>query len=362
MAEWPAGSLISENFKDGGEMAKNPYQKISLQRDLIPECMARNGAEIVDVSKDAKGDEIFSFTHNDTIQKLKLFHLGNGTYTIGYLSGFCKETFNAVAAKLKEECGGEVVPFNYSKSGLAPKLEEILDFLIHEGATIEDDKRLSTHRQMRLRGVQRDTLSIKAFNNGTVQFQGKNLYLAASLCDYLTNVLDLDDAIASRIEIYSIPLTVQEIKEDFDARAPVSSTSIHIRDSVRAQLSSALALTRVEMPIDDQSFIAYPALRGLEGFMKDLLVYAGFNPQPTADFGDYIHNNQMRGDQAAHAGEKVTATMNRCYPIWSDQRHRLFHMDAPSNSSRILSSAEARDLVNRIITLIEEACISLVKT
>ncbi|HCR1218438.1 TPA: type II toxin-antitoxin system RnlA family toxin [Pseudomonas aeruginosa] len=342
-------------------MAKGPYQKIALQRDLIPACMARSGAEIVEITTDGKGDEIFSFTHNGTNQKLKLFHLGNGTFTIGYLSGFCKETFNSVAAKLKEECGGEVSPFNYSKARLASRFDDILAFLQHSGAVIEDDKQQDTHRQLRLRGPHKDALSIKVFKNGTVQFQGKKLNLAALLCDYLANVLDLDDAIASRIEIYAIPLTVKQVKDDFEAKAPVSSGSGYIRDSVRAQLSSALALTKIDMPIEDHSFMAYPALRGLEGFMKDLLLHAGFKPKLNADFGDYIQNGQMGADQAAHAGPKITAAMNRCYPFWSDQRHRLFHMDAPSDSSRILSSAESVDLVDRVILLIEETCISLVK-
>ncbi|RPV49022.1 hypothetical protein IPC790_07440 [Pseudomonas aeruginosa] len=340
-------------------MAKNPYQKIALQHDLIRDCMARSGAEVAGIEKDAKGHEIYSFKYNDTPQKLKLYHLGNGTYTIGYLPGFCKDTFEVIASKLKEECGAEVLPFNYSKAGLGAKFDEILEFLLHDGAVIEEDKALLTHRQIRIRGVQRDALTIKVFNNGTVQFQGKKLNLAAVLCDYLANVLDLDDAIASRIEIYSIPLTVKEVKDDFDAKAPVSSG--YVRDAVRVQLSSALALMRLEMPVEDHSFMAYPALRGLEGFMKDLLIAAGFSPRPDADFGDYMHQGQMRQDQARFAGERIASVMNRCYPVWSDQRHRLFHMDAPSDSSRTLSSVDARALVERVIALIEEACISLVK-
>lgn len=340
-------------------MAKNPYQKIVLQYDLMEDCMSRNGAVINRVIKDAKGDEIYSYTFGGVEHKLKLFHLGNGTYTIGYCNGHCRETYGFFAAKIKDECGSDDKPFNYAKAGLAPRIDEILSYLQDNGAGIEDDKVHETHHQLRLRGPQRDSLTIKVFNNQTVQFQGKRLHLASILCDYLANVLDLDDAISSQIEIYSIPLTVEQVKDDFDARAPVAS--LYIRDAVRVQLSSALALMKLEMPIDDHSYMAYPALRGLEGFMKDVLVAAGFRPKTNADFSDYFHNKALRADQASHAGPAKAGVLNRCYPLWSDQRHRLFHMDAPTDSSRTLTAAEARDLVERVITLIEESCLSLVK-
>lgn len=344
---------------DDTSMAKNPYQKLVLQHGLISDCMTRNGAAINEVTKDGKGDEIYSYLHNTVEHKFKLFHLGNGTFTIGQCAGYCKDTYNFFAEKIKSECGGDNLPFDYTKSGLAPKADEILAFLQANGANIEDDKNHTTHRQLRVRGPQKDTLTIKIFNNKSVQFQGKRLNLASLLCDYLINVLSLDDAINSQIEIFSIPLTIVQIKDDFEARAPIASQ--YIKDVVRAQLSSALALTRVQIPVEDHSYIAYPALRGLEGFMKDVLVAAEFAPAPNADFSDYFHNKALRPDQARHAGPVKTDVLNRCYPLWSDQRHRLFHMDAPSDTSRMLNAAEAVDIVNRVLDLINHSSQLLVK-
>lgn len=334
-------------------MAKSPYQKLVLQYDLIAGCMTRNGAAINDVTKDAKGDEIYSYLYNEVEHKFKLYHLGNGTFTVGQCSGYCKETYNFFAEKIKSECGGDNLPFDYTRAGLAPKANEILAFLQANGANIEDDKEHATHRQLRIRGPQKDTLTIKIYNNKAVQFQGKRLNLASLLCDYLTNILSLDDAISSQIEIFSIPLTIVQVKDSFEARAPIACQ--YIKDIVRAQLSSALALTCVQLPVEDHSYIAYPALRGLEGFMKDVLVAAGFGPASNADFSDYFQNKALRPDQARHAGPVKTDVLNRCYPLWSDQRHRLFHMDAPSDTSRMLNAAEAVQIVNRVLDLINNS-------
>lgn len=341
-------------------MAKNPFQKIALQSQQIPDCLARNGASVVGIDTSKNSPHIYEYLHKETPHKFSLFILGNGTFTIGQCTGYCKETFNFFAEKIVSECAGDDTPFNYSKSNLADRAQEIIDYLLHEGALIEDDVVDATGRRLRMRGPQRDTLTIKIHRNDTVQFQGKRLDLSTKLSDFLSNILSLDDVLRSQIEIFSVALTVSDVKDELAERIPAACS--YISEAVRIQLSAALTLTKVELDIEDHSYITFPALRGLEGFLKDVLRAAGYKVQPKLGFGEYFDDGKMRRDQANHAGAVKAEVLNQCYLYWSDQRHRLFHMDSVDTQiTRRLDASEARNVVTHVFDLVEASSRALLR-
>lgn len=341
-------------------MPKNPYKKIALQAKHIPDCLARNGATVVGIDKAKESPHIYEYSFNEKTHKFSLFILGNGAYTIGECTGYCKDTFKHFADKIANECAADDTPFNYSKSNLSDRADEIIGFLENGGAIIEEDVTDATGRRIRLRGPEKDTLTIKIHTNKTVQFQGKRLDLSTKLSDYLSNILALDDVLQSQIEIFSISLTVKQVKDELSEKIPAACS--YINEAVRIQMSSSLTLTKVDVEIEDHSYIAFPALRGLEGFIRCVLKEVGYTIKAKDGFGEYFDHAALRKDHASHVGTVKAKILNQCYAYWSHQRHRLFHMDnVDTQTTRRLNAQEARDIVNHVFELIEESSKTLLR-
>ncbi|MCC6074041.1 type II toxin-antitoxin system RnlA family toxin [Pseudomonas sp. GCM10022188] len=294
---------------------------------------------------------------------MKIFPVKGGAYALGKASPtkYDPEVYEFFAEKISCECTtAQSGSLNYSIPKLGRKpLEELIAFLQEEGAEIEGNETNGAYDLYRLLGPKGDRLTIKIYKNDTVQFQGKHLHLATLLIDYLVSVLSLEDALNKQIEIYSVPLTISQVKEDLEARIPVSHTIIS--DAVRASLSSALAMTKITLPLEDHSAVAFPALRALEGFLKDILVRGGLSPKVDATFGDYVRDGRMGGDYAKHVGNTIESIFNNLYCFYHANRHRLFHMDAPSTTSRLLNFSDSVAIVNRVLELIESSCLRLTK-
>ena len=139
-----------------------------------------------------------------------------------------------------------------------------------------------------------------------------------------------------------------------------------IEDVVRKQLSSALMLCKMAVPLEDYGAVAFPALRGLEGFIKQVLCKGGLKPADKQNIGEYFEQNKvvghfaLRSDYAAHVGETCTRVLGDSYTLYFNQRHGVFHMDASIEASRILGSLEdAKRIVFEVFESIEVSSKSL---
>jgi hypothetical protein len=128
---------------------------------------------------------------------------------------------------------------------------------------------------------------------------------------------------------------------------------------VLAQLASALALTKSEIPLMDYGAVAFPAVKGLEGVLKSELTKSGFDLTDFRDFGTYFESKVvgqyvMRTDYATHAKEPHAAEFANCYTVYYRQRHTLAHMNADPETSRVLATMlEAKSVVTSIFHTIE---------
>ncbi|MCX7192538.1 MAG: type II toxin-antitoxin system RnlA family toxin [Proteobacteria bacterium] len=239
----------------------------------------------------------------------------------------------------------------------------LLDYLASESATKADEKDLPHCKQSRWTGPNQDTLTINVFNNHTVQFQGKHAHLATLIWDYLINVLSLEDTLKKQIETYDINITVSEIKDELAARIPASCG--YIAESVRKQLSSSIALCKVNLPLEDFGAIAFPALRGLEGFIKQVLISGGLKPGNKDSIGGYFEQKVvdmyvLSAVNSSYVGQPRADILATSYTLYKNQRHGLFHMDATPETSRILGSMhDAQMIVQEVLDNIEKACIKL---
>lgn len=337
------------------------YKDLNLNFESIAPCIERHGGTNAVVEKKNEREHHLRFHVKDNVFLIKIFPVSGGVFSLGKAAGHCPDTFAFYANKMLAEC---VTPTPANLNVSLPKfpvehVENILDFLSEAGAEVSEVDGGATCKMYRVIGSLGDSLVIKHYKIGTIQFQGKYRNLASLITDYLGSVLSLEDVIKSQAKIFSVDLTVEQVKDGLQAAIPVAHAGIS--DAVRIQLSSAFTLTKIDLPVEDYSCVAFPALRGLEGFIKDLLVLGNFRPAPRSTFSDYFRDGKLGSDQAAHVGEKLTEIINNCYAYYGAQRHRSFHMDAPSTTSRILDFVSAKDIVSTVFELIEASCKRLAK-
>ncbi|MGM0985389.1 MAG: type II toxin-antitoxin system RnlA family toxin [Pseudomonadota bacterium] len=335
-------------------MAKNPYGKLHLDKSKVEACLAKYGAEQIAFTKRSETEEHIYLHLEDKPFLMRLYSKRDGSHSLGKATGYCTETFEYFASKIADECKiSEVSRFEFSTKNISEEeLEALIELLIESDATIEHEKK-ETHVAYKATGSQGDKLTIKRYNNGTTQFQGKLLRISIITQDFLSNVLSLGEALQSQIQNYKIPATIDSINAELTTKIPRAIDQLE--EAIKTQLSSALAMTKVELPVEDHSAVAFPALRGLEGLIKTFLLQTGFSPEHKTPVGEYFPNGRMDADRRAFAGDKMANVLDSCYTFYSQHRHRLFHMDVQVSTSRILDRQEAVQVVDSILSLIEHS-------
>lgn len=348
-------------------MSNKQFKSLNLRREKIVPALQDFGVSNINyVKKSASGHHHLQGVYEGNDILLNVFETKDGTTTIGHASGYDQPVFERLATEIVARCSySDKKNFELSiPKFTAESLLVLLDYLASEGASKQEEKELPCGgTQTRWAGPNGDTLTIKAFNNKTVQFQGKHAHLASLVWDCLINVLSLEESLKKQIETYDIGVTVEDIKDELAARIPTAH--IFISDAVRKQISSALALCRVNLPLEDFGALAFPALRGLEGFIKQVLIRGKLNPGDKTFVGDYFESKivgqwVLTSQYLEYVGAPNADVLAASYTLYAKQRHGLFHMDATPETSRILGSAvEAKAIVNSVLDTIENGCVKL---
>jgi hypothetical protein len=343
------------------------YKNKNLDRGQISVCLTEFGVKNCSYTHVSGSQYHLRGTYEGKDVLINVFENKDGSTSIGHAAGRDRELFELLADEVVRRCAySEEVRLELSIPDFSDEnLRNLFAYLESEGAKVGDRRELEYGgTQSRWIGPQGDAVVVKGFKNGTVQFQGKNAHVASLIWDYLYNVLSLEDAIAKQSKVYNVDITVAEIKSELAARIPVAHS--FIEDVVRKQLSSALMLCKMAVPLEDYGAVAFPALRGLEGFIKQVLCKGGLKPADKQNIGEYFEQNKvighfaLRSDYAAHVGDTCTRVLGDSYTLYFNQRHGVFHMDASIEASRILGSLEdAKRIVFEVFESIEVSSKSL---
>lgn len=348
-------------------MAKsnNPYKDLNIDRSKMEEAVRALGAGNYEYRKVGHTFQM-SFTFDGAAHKLAVYENNNGKTTLSQLGGDA-ELFNKVATAIRDGCKiGEGGPFELSLPRFKEeKLSELLEYLTTEGGAQPEREAVENgYRLVRLKGRQGDSLVVKLYKNGTLQLQGRRAMLASMVLDYVGNVLGYNEAVKAQLDVFQVPVQLPEIRKEVEGRLPMSF--VRVSEVVKTQLTTALAMSKVDMPLPDYGAIAFPALKGLEGFIKTELKTAGLNPGPAASFGEYFESrlagggHQMRTVQAQHVGEPAASLLASCYTIWSSERHGIAHVGTGVENTRILPDLlTARNVITKVFDIIEQTCIKL---
>lgn len=130
-------------------------------------------------------------------------------------------------------------------------------------------------------------------------------------------------------------------------------------------LHQAVYNLKLEGDMFDGTFLAQPVIRVIDAHLK--LVLINFNIIPNAtyvkgrdgyDMFDKLGTKYiLKADRYGKANEKEAQYIGNCYTFFSNNRNVLSHRDDPTtplDTTTLLNTAKAHDLIKRTLKLIDE--------
>lgn len=341
-------------------MQNKTFKNIAIDHTKVKACLQ---AQTTDLKVKPKTDKLIIYTgkHEGVDFAINLFINKDGKCTVGQTSKFDQTTFEKVAEILVSSCGyGTKQSLNISIPNIQPsQVIDVVAYLSAQGANVEEGVPQALFTEWRIRGPRGDRVVLKHYKTQTFQAQGPHAQVAAWISEYLVDVLNLEAALDQQRKAYQIPLTVQEVKDELKARIP--AVHDYLVEPVRKQFSSAHAFTKIGIELEDYSALAFPALRGIEGFCFQILRdECRFNPSHKAQLGDYFEkvgaDYEMRDPHKKGIQPELKNLLDKSYTFWYKQRHGLFHMDGTVETSRVLSDrAEAVAITSKVLDFVDKA-------
>lgn len=341
-------------------MTEPSFKNIPVDPDRVEACLRQMGVADLTIVPKSDKHKIYSGSVAGERFALNLFRNKDGKCTLGRTAGLSETAFVGVASQIADQCkygAGHSLELSVQIPAEQPPL--IVEFLCSQGGKVVETLDRELFKQWRVQGPRGDTIVLKAYKNRTFQAQGTHAQVAVWLFDYLSNVLALDEVLEQQRKLYKISLTTQEVRDGLKARIP----AVHdfLAEPVRKQFSSAHALSKVAIELEDFAALAFPALRGIEGFCFQVLEKeCKFAPAAKAQLGEYFESfdksYRLRSPHRDGLNSALQTLLDGTYGLWHKHRHGLFHMDGTVETTRILTSRDAAvGIADEVLNFVDSA-------
>lgn len=199
-----------------------------------------------------------------------------------------------------------------------------------------------------------DSIKITYYQNKSLLIQGKPIHLYKDVTYFLSEFLSLGDIVKAQSQLIKVEIDPSSI--DYEIRSLLVNAIDFLDNTLIKILSSSLTIKKIDIKLADYSLFTYPALRGLEGYLKKLLI----EKNVSTDFRDIFEKGN--GNRIIRSGIRLqincSFTENAlliCYDYYQMHRHTLFHIDGTPETSRIISEiSEANGIIDSVFRLIED--------
>lgn len=337
------------------------FKNLSLDRSLIETSLTNYDANLDFSLEESSANKYVcraSFPE-DKPALINFFYNSNGKTTIQANQGANTDLGLAISNHIIEHCS-VVVP---SKDSLSLKnlssddFNLLLEYLVEEcGATITE-KDIPHGKKHTITGCQGDNVVITYYSNKTFLLQGCPILLHSQVIEFLCEYLSLNDIVQSQLNLVSTNLKSTDVLDEMSGKMPLSFE--HLNPTVKALISPSVALGKLDIELTDYTVIAFPALRGLEGYLKYLFSRNGITIG-RAGFAPFLLEG-YHATLSQEACEQINCentckAINQCYSLYKNERHGLFHSNGVLANTRLISSrAEAVAIVDSVLRRIEES-------
>ncbi len=335
------------------------YKRLNLNRALIKDAITVEGTTVS--GPEEKGNEtLFTvFENGIRVALLAVYFNQDGSTSISAKGNTAEvEKGGELAKRVKDTClFSDRASVELSLKMSEQDFNDALEYLIEECSAEETEvKDINGGKQYKLTGASGDTLMVKYYTRRkAMQVQGKPLALYDDLITMLCELLPYEEVVQSQLKQIKVQVAPGVVRDILEGRLP--NAYGFLSEKVRSIISPALALSQVDIELDDYTSFAMPVLRGLEGYLK--LLFSSKNQTVGKTFGNLIVGGDgkcsvLPNIQTTLNCNKTVAAIEECYDYWADNRHGLFHVDSVTESTRILDRQEADQIITKTLKLIDE--------
>jgi hypothetical protein len=126
---------------------------------------------------------------------------------------------------------------------------------------------------IKLQGQQGDTLTIKQYTNGTLQLQGKPIYLYKEALYFLVELCDAENIIKAQEEFHKIQINKGGI--DYEYEALLKNSHVFLGETLKQIILPSFTLKKISIELTDYSLFVFPALRVLRDILNNYLSQRG---------------------------------------------------------------------------------------
>ena len=341
------------------------FKDLNLDRTLLESRIEDIAKEIlgdsVKVKKEGQGHQakshMFIFSTSEKECKLLFYYNVRGTTTINYKVGKEQELSKDLAEKLTEIALIDARDsFSITISDFA-YFDELISYLLEDGKSkIMEEKQETGYLMLKLQGTQGDTLTIKKYTNGTLQLQGKPIYLYKEALYFLVELCDSENIIKAQENFHRISIVKDGI--DYEYAALLKNSHNFLGDTLKRIILPSFTLKKIDIELTDYSLFVFPALRGLEGYIKQIFKSKGIVVSKEG-VGAYFTQSYPNYTLSLDARNKInctatTSVLEEAYHYFHLRRNSLFHVDGMIEPTRIIGTKiQAEKLIDDAINLIE---------
>lgn len=215
-------------------------------------------------------------------------------------------------------------------------------------------------KEYKIKGPNSEKVSIKYYEEkSNLMIQGKPGNIFAALLTYITELVDIEQIPTIFNEYCKLDIKKESIKEQYKANMPNSCGKLPAK--IENSLHQAVYNLNIDGDMFDATYLTFPALRGLEGFLKYIL--DEHNIEYTNSFDMFIKkdNNTYRlaeGYEPNFGSSNKVMYINKLYNHFHKNRHMLFHWNDPCaeiDDTRIIYSVDsAHKLIKDTLQYINE--------
>jgi hypothetical protein len=340
------------------------FKKLNLDRKKIDKAIQEWAGLPEKPTPQKKGNgNHYTIKKNGNEVRLILYLNGDGTTT---LTPSGKNT--EISIELSEFIVGiclitEKKHFELSfKSVPDENFNRLLAFLCEDrNAEVVNDDVRTNQRIIKIKSQFSDEITLTYYSNKTVLVQGKPLSLYVDVKLFFYETLSLAEVVEKESEEYNIDIKVNDIRHELGQLMPKAYP--YLEEKVVKVITPALTLTKLNIELEDYSSFVFPALRGLEGYIRHRLRDKGkaTGVKQVNKLGSLFDkkNNYIfelfgfaKSDIACDA---TCDAIEKSYNYWMSKRHPYFHVDKRIDMTPIIYNKEdAVAIVYETLNLIEK--------
>jgi len=341
------------------------FKKLNLDNNKVDTYLSNAKDDGSLISSDKRGTALHcTFVKDESPCLLILYLKTDGTSTLQFSVGKNQELSKTIAEEIISQCNtsdNKTASYTFKKI-TKEDFALVQDFVRDEidGAILTIKKDNDTTKQISAEGLFNDKATITYYKTtGTVLLQGRPLPILQVIKLFFYEIIPTDAIIANENQVYSIDITKDVVMAKLKAYLP---TAFNFLDKkVIKILSPSLALDCVDIALDDYSSFSFPLLRGMEGYVRQLVKYKSPKHKNTGKLGSLFNNSP--GDQTFYLQDfikkdigctKTEEAIETAYNLYRSKRHPYFHIDKHIESAPIIENKQAAQALNvEILSTIE---------